>query len=169
MSPVNAKPAHERTVFLEFARTALLRIEETSVESRPQGEPDIKCLLGGEVTYFELGRLLDEGMQRLRLDAMRVAPQPVSFYDYDVKVPEREMLRKKLGKQYKTEGRPIELLLYFDNENWLVGDGPVFGDDFYPSHAEHLLLPFLAAAPHRFRRVWIYERHRPSVLWRYPT
>jgi hypothetical protein len=165
---VISKSEHERTVFEEFARSALLPIDLASVESRPQGEPDILCLLNGEPVYFELGRLLDQGMQRLKLKAMRIAPQQVSMSDYDVKLPEREMLRTKLTKNYKTFGNPIELLLYYDNENWLVGDVPVFGDDF-GWHAEHVMLPLINEIPGRFRRVWVYERHRPSILWRHPT
>ncbi|MBI5317011.1 MAG: hypothetical protein HZB34_13685 [Nitrospirae bacterium] len=165
---MTSKSEHERAVFLEFVRTASLPIDLASVESRPQGEPDIRCLLNDEPLYFELGRLLDQGMQRLKLKAMRIAPQQVSMCDYDVKLPEREMLRTKLAKHYETAGTPIELLLYYDNENWLVGDVPVFGDDF-GWHADHVMLPLINETPHRFRRVWIYERHRPSVLWRYPV
>jgi hypothetical protein len=152
---------------LEFARTATLGIDPASVESRPQGEPDIRCLLDGEHTYFELGRLLDAGMQRPKLKAMRNAPQQVSMRDYDVKLPEREMLRTKLNKHYETSGNPIELLLYYDNENWLVGDVPVVGD--FAWHASHVMLPIIIEAPGKFRRVWVYERHRPSVLWRHPA
>jgi hypothetical protein len=165
---VTSKSEHERAVFVEFARTAVLPVDPTSVESRPQGEPDIRCLLDGEQVYFELGRLLDEGMQRLKLKAMRIAPQQVSMWDYDVKLPEREMLRTKLAKHYETSGAPIELLLYYDNESWLVGDVPVFGDDF-GWHAGHVMLPLINETPGRFRRVWVYERHRPSILWRHPA
>ena len=164
---VTSKSKHELAVFVEFAHTALLPVDPASIESRPQGEPDIRCLLDGELVFFELGRLLDEGMQRLKLKAMRTAPQQVSMSDYDVKLPEREMLRSKLAKRYETSGAPIELLLYYDNENWLVGDVPA-ANDFW-GHADHVMLPLINEAPDRFRRVWVYERHRPSVLWRHPA
>lgn len=168
MRTVTSKAEHERAVFLDFVRTAVLPVDTASVESRPQGEPDIRCLLDGKLVYFELGRLLDKGMQRLRLKAMHIAPQQVSMWDYDVKLPEREMLRTKLAKHYTTSGAPIELLLYYDNENWLVGDVPVFGDNF-EWHADHVMLPLINETRGRFRRIWVYERHRPSVLWRHPA
>lgn len=165
---MTSKSQHEREVFLEFARAATLPIEPASVESRPPREPDIRCLLDNEPVYFELGRLLDKGLQRLKLKAMRVAPQQVSMWDYDVKLPEREMLRDKLATHYETAGAPIELLLYYDYESWLVGDVPANGDDF-GWHADHVMLPLINETSGRFRRVWVYERHRSSILWRHPA
>ena len=53
------------------------RVDETSVEVRNTPEPDIWCIYEGRPAYFELGRLLDKGMQRLRIKAMRDAPRPV--------------------------------------------------------------------------------------------
>ena len=160
---MNAKSAHEQTVFIEFARIAGLAIDPSTVESRPQGEPDIRCMLDGQSVYFELGRLLDQGMQRLKLKAMRAAPQQVACNYDEVKLPEREMLRTKLEKDYFTAGAPMELLLYYDNENWLVGDVPAVED--FAWHADHVMLPVINEAPPLFRRIWVYERHRPSVLW----
>jgi hypothetical protein len=161
------KAAHERQVFAEFCRSADLRVDPSSIESRPQGEPDIRCVLDGAPTYFELGRLLDEGMQKLRLKAMRGAPKQVAADYANVKLPEREMLKAKLGKTYESAELSIELLLYYDNENWLVGDVPAIAD--FSWHAEHVMRPVIAAGPKLFRRVWVFERHRPSVLWKYST
>jgi len=45
---------------------------------------DILCAVGGHEVYFELGRLLDEGMQRLRLQMLKQAPVPVNPGLYDL-------------------------------------------------------------------------------------
>jgi hypothetical protein len=78
------------------------------------------------------------------------------------------MLTKKLANNYDTAGAPVELLLYYDNENALVGDVPVFGDDEYAGHATAVMAALSDASNRVFRRVWVYERHRRRVLWCYP-
>jgi hypothetical protein len=93
---------------------------------------------------------------------MRQAPRPVSFTDYDVKLPERELLRSKIGKSYETNGIPLELVLYYDNTSWLVGDVPVVADFSY--HAQHVMKPLIDPQT-TFRRVWVFDRHRHEVLW----
>jgi hypothetical protein len=95
---MDPKAVHERRVFLEFARAAGFTMDHGTVDSREPPEPDIRCRLGGQTVYFELGRLLDHGMQRLRLRLLRGSS--VSVGDEDVRLPEREMLRQKRGKTY---------------------------------------------------------------------
>ena len=111
--------------------------------------------------------MLNEAMQKLRLKAMRQAPKPVAL-DPRVQLPEREVLRAKLRKHYECGDIPIELILYYDNEDWLRGDVPLFWEDF-PRHAEHVMVPLIGTTPELFRRTWVFERHRRSVLWSYPT
>ncbi len=105
--------------------------------------------------YFELGRLLDKGMQRLKLRLLR--GETVSNRDEDVRLPEREMLRTKLGKAYVASGAPVDLILYYDNENQLVGDVPVFDDSGFKWHAGYVMRPLIDAQPNVFRRVWVYR------------
>jgi hypothetical protein len=104
-------------------------------------------------------------MQRLKLEMARRAPAQVSGADYNVKLPEREILRQKIQKTYATNGVPLELLLYYDNTNWLVGDVPAVPD--FAEHARYVMQPLIDEQT-QFRRVWVFERHRPSLLWKYP-
>jgi hypothetical protein len=166
MRSLNTKASHERSVFLDFAVAASIQVDEASVEIRNPPEPDIRCICDGQPAYFELGRLLDQGMQRLRLKAMRSAPRQVAVDPNSVGLPERDVLRSKLSKSYSTCGLPMELLLYFDAENWLVSGGipPV---DF-AWHARHVMEPLLTPIPTHIRRVWVFERYRNSVLWCHP-
>lgn len=158
----HAKRAHELEVFSEFIVASQLKIALESVSQRDPPEPDVWCLRNGEAVYFELGRLLDNEMQKMKIDAMRCAPRPVNTTKYVVKLPEREMLRRKIAKTYETNGTPIELLLYYDKSSWLVGDVPVVAD--FRWHAIHVMQPILDTQSH-LRRLWVYERHRKTVLW----
>ena len=75
------------------------------------------------------------------------------------------MLQKKLGKSYVTNGVPVDLLLYFDAENAFVAGGIPLMD--FSEHARAVMVPVLAAASRSpFRRIWVLERYRPSVLWK---
>jgi hypothetical protein len=160
------KQQHELEVFRAFAIAANLDVASDSIELRMPPEPDIWCCCNGEIVYFELGRLLDQGMQRLRLRAMREAPQPVALDYKEIGLPERDMLRTKLTAAYTTTGFPLELLLYFDAENWLVAGGIVHDD--FPWHARHVMQPLLTPMPTHVRRVWVFERYRNTVLWSHP-
>ena len=155
-------------MFLEFARAANLSLDITTLVVRKPPEPDVRCNLNGEIVYFELGRLLSEGMQKRRLRALKQAPDPVAV-DSMVQLPEREMLKKKLDNRYQTDGAPIRASLYYDNEDALVGDVPVFGDDNFGEHAVSVMAPLFDSSPGVFRRVWVYERHRCRVLWCHPA
>jgi hypothetical protein len=162
---MSKKADHEKEVLIELISAAKLNIDLSSIETRTPPEPDIHCIDAQGPIYFELSRQLDPEMQRMRLDMMHRSPEPVSFSDYNVKLPERELLKRKIEKNYQTEGKPLELVLYYDNTSWLVGDFPVFYDDF-PWHAEHVMLP-ICEKQNKFRRVWVYERHLKTVMWCY--
>jgi hypothetical protein len=158
------KSQHELAVFAEFAKAASLRFSAT--ESRQPPEPDILAIDENGPVYFELGRLLDPEMQRMKLHAMRRAPEQVALADYNVKLPEREMLMRKIEKQYQLGSLPIELLLYYDNSNWLVGDVPVAAN--FVRHADFVMRPICEQSK-KFRREWVFERHHNTVLWCYLT
>ena len=167
-----AQAEHERAVVLELIRMVNLDIDPNTLESRDPPEPDVYAVSVSEgPLYFELGRLLDQGIQKLRLEGFRRAwagdPTPVSMNDERVGVPERDMLKQKLGKSYVTNGMPVDLLLYFDAENALVAGG--IPPMEFSEHAKYVMLPVLAVAPRSpFRRIWVLERYRPSVLWKHP-
>jgi hypothetical protein len=118
------KSDHEIDVFIEFAQVNGMSITRENIEPRQPPEPDLRLKAPEGHVYFELGRILDPEMQRARLHAMRSAPTPVAAANYDVKLPERQVLKRKIAAAYETNGAPIELLLYYDNADWLVGGFP---------------------------------------------
>ena len=162
---MDTKERHEIDVFQEFALRASLYIDPSSVQSRKPPEPDIWCTGPGGAQYFELGRLLDNEMQRMKIHMFRNSPNPVSGSDYDVKLPEREILRQKIAKAYQTGGLPLDLVLYYDNENWLVGDVPSAPD--LDKHYGHVMRSVIESQT-LFRRVYVFERHRGTMLYGYP-
>jgi len=160
------KSKHELAVFREFMAASGLGIVPDSPSNMEPPFPDIRCsFVDDGIVYFELGRILDPEMQRLRLAALRNIGKQVKPDIAKLGLPERDMLRSKLAKGYRTDGAPIEVLLYFDNDNLLVGDVPVFDD--FAWHAEYVMKPEFDLAPPNFRRVWVFERHRKTILWQY--
>src|SRR5437868_6974259 len=111
------KGEHERQVFLEFCSTASLPVNSSSVETRTPPEPDIRCMMAGQAEYYELARVLDEEIPKERIEALRRAPELIRPRLLRIGVPERDVLQQKLGKTYRTDGLPVDLLLYFDAEN----------------------------------------------------
>ena len=167
---------HEIDVFQEFLLRASLSIDHASVRSCEPPEPDIRCTgLDGD-QYFELARLLDKEMQRMKHDALEDALQrmqgqpgrgPVWMLDYNVKLPEREMLKEKVekAKRYVTGGLPVDLLLYFDNDNLMAGDVPSAPNP--DTHYSLVMKPIIEAQT-QFRRVYVFDRHSSTVIYRFP-
>jgi hypothetical protein len=162
MTTQEIKDVHEWAVFEEFVHAAGLGIDiSTASKGVPPDEPDIRVVTREGTVYFELGRLLDDEMQEAKKKAC--AGKLVSTADFDVKLPLREMLLKKIAKPYQTAGAPIDLVLYYDNEDLMAGDVPAVWD--FPKHADHVAKAIVSQQS-LFRCVWVYERHHRTVLWK---
>ncbi|MFL5140315.1 MAG: hypothetical protein ACJ8C9_16900 [Microvirga sp.] len=172
---MDPKAQHERSVFLDFVKAANLSIDEASVKvCRGEREPDIWCLCEGQPAYFELTRLLDPEMQTERLKVMQASldaarpgrPPPQVPLNLKVRLPEHDTLRKKLAKKYATGGTFLDIVLYYDAEDWLrAGFIPL---PTAARHAKFAIEPLLTPMPSHIRRVWLFERYRNSLLWCHP-
>jgi hypothetical protein len=164
------KSAHELQVFSEFTRSAGLIVVLESIETCEPPSPDIKCIVDNGYRYFELGRILDEEIPKLRIEMLRQAPQPVKPDPPKFGWPERNMLIQKLSSQYETHGLPVDLVLYwdFDNRNWLTANEPPPIAPF-SDMAEDLLTPQLISERHPFSRIFYFHRRIHRILWRYPN
>lgn len=163
------KADHEIEVFFEFARVSGIEIEEGSVETRNPPEPDIHCRVAGVTCYFELGRLLDREIPKLVLEMCRKHPDPVPVDVTKFGLPERDVLRAKLSKTYKTNNNSVDLVLYYDwgSDAFLTHSAlPLM--DLTPEFIQAVIMSELAHGRGPFDNIWIYERIRPSVLWKYP-
>jgi hypothetical protein len=160
------KEIHELAVYREFAIAASLQWPLECAEARRPPEPDIFVAYADQSRYFELGRLADAEHARTILKALRESPRPVKPNVSKIKLPEREVLRRKLAKTYITNGYPLDLLLYFDAEEFhLLGGLPPME---FCEHAKFAMLPLLQLSMGPFQRVWVFERYRRTVLWQYP-
>lgn len=157
---------HELRVFRELAETGGLEVEDVRLGIPPL-EPDIWCLLSGQPTYFELARLLDTEMQRAKNFLFKNPGKVVSLGEYDVKLPERELLKVKLEKAKRYADLPGDkaLLFYYDYESPMKFEVPVVQD--FAWHARHVMLPLLEAQ-NEVRAAWVLCRHTRTVLWKWP-
>jgi hypothetical protein len=165
---MSAKAKHELQVFKEFTQVSRLSASPDSIETREPPRPDIWCMLGNKPYCFELGRILASEQPRLSLEALRSHPKPVNVDPLRFGFPERDMLRAKLKKTYETNGFPIDLILYYDwgPDAFLTASTP------FSESAEFLDRVFrreLSSGRGPFTTIWIFERYRPSVLWRHPA
>jgi hypothetical protein len=164
---VQDQPAHERQVFLEFARAVNLSGDHTAAESRDPPEPDIFYPSAKEPCYFELGRLADANHAKYVREAFRRAPAQVTPDVMKIGYPQRDMLRRKLAKTYSAAGLPVHLLLYFDVEApWVEGPIPPIP---FETEAVHVMEPILRDSMGPFAKVWYFERYRRTLLWSYPS
>jgi len=83
-------------------------------------------------------------------------------------MPERDMLIRKLNSSYETHGLPCDLLLYYDADvtaPHLAGGIPPISFEIV---THQVMQPILEKSMGPFERVWVYERYRRTVLWRFP-
>lgn len=148
------KAEAELRVFREFARKSSLCIDAESVEKRTgQCEPDIRCYLIGEgVVYFELVELCASDIASAITSAATSNNGVTAFWTTD---PSVEIIRKKLGKKYKTEPpqSPVELLCYTNGR-------VITPDDVILESIRPLLLD---AVDSPFRRVWLFGNDKLDV------
>jgi hypothetical protein len=113
--------------------------------------------------------MLDSEAPRLRLEVIRQHPEPVGVDVTKFGLPERDMLRQKLHKTYKTDGYPVDLMLYYDwgPDAFLTHSTPP-PTDLSPDFIDAVIFPELRSGRGPFDTIWIYERIRGSVLWRLP-
>lgn len=160
---MSSKSDHEREVVEEFLNCLedpeLIPI---SIESKTPDEPDILVTFEDREEYFEIARILDRRWMNLRLRALRHAPKYVKVNPSLFGLPEKETLVTKLRKEYTTNSKPVNLLLYYDAGIYYGAVPPVDLSKFFSSEIK----PLLDGNP-KFNRVFIYDRMTRRVLWKY--
>ena len=104
MSNEEDKFREERDYFIKFAAASGINIEPETIEKlNPPKNPDIKCLVAGEVRYFEMARMCSQDwakqVSKAKEDAIWVED------------PVAKTLSNKLACIYEVEG-DIDLVLY---------------------------------------------------------
>lgn len=151
MSSEQTKGRVELAVFGEFASRVGLPVDHGSIDKHgAQSEPDIYCrLLDGEQVAFELVEICAAEIAAA-LDHIRKGGVPA---DEPVNDPTGKIIKKKLGKQYKTH-RPIELLCY-------TAARAASTDDQILAELRHWLVRMQGP----FRRVWLLGEQGVHLVW----
>lgn len=147
------KRANEQEVFYSFLKRQGMESEWTDVSSRPEPEPDLLCINShGESVAFELVSLTDPQLARVLAAGPKAHTK--AFFTSD---PSEIIVRKKLGRSYKTAALHIELLIYTDGRI-ITPD-----DVLIPT-----IVPLLNGIRHPFRHVWFMGEHAIRRLWSAP-
>ena len=150
------KAQQERSVFKEFAERCPLDIAPHSIETGSD-PPDIFCQFNdGESVGFELKELCYSETAKAISDQLKGRPDALTYIrEGDL----RELIRRSLKKQYKTD-RPIELLFYLDGQSarppdTLAGEIRAWSDGIC----------------HHYRRVWFMGQldERCGCAWSCPS
>jgi len=147
MNAEEDKTMREMRVFKAFIKSSGLQISPESAESRKPPEPDILCVheIDGKLA-FELVEICAEEIAR-KLSA--IGKEEFGFVRSAD--PSRNILRKKLKKNYRTE-HPIDLLCY---------TGRTISSD------DEILVtvrPLIETNRGQFRRVWLFG-DRCHLVW----
>jgi len=86
-------------------------VKMTSVDSRPEPEPDLLCIHVDGPVAFELVSLTDSAIAKMQAAGQKAHQD--AFYTSD---PAVEIIRKKLTKKYTTSAEHIELLIYTNRQ-----------------------------------------------------
>lgn len=147
------REAFELSTFYEFAIAAGLAVE--SADNAKPRYPDIRCLIGGEEYWFELGQIIDATLARaIHTDW----PKDPTSFSFEQKEPFLRMIEKKAAAQYETNGRPVDFVLHFEQ--------PPDRTALKRHFQEHAIAlnDLMLRGP--FSRIWIYDGFSKSVLWK---
>jgi hypothetical protein len=148
------KEAFELSTFREFAEAAHLPVD-WSENARPP-LPDIRSQIDGEEYWFELGRITDTKLAKAISIGWPEDPRPFSVAQ---KEPLLRILEKKAVAQYQTNGRPVDLVLHYDQQ-------PPDGIALARHIDEHAIALGAMLQRGPFTRIWIYDKWSRSVRWR---
>lgn len=160
------KQSHEREVFGEFLFSYAGPSSSFAATSCDPPEPDILCSAEPfKGSFFELGRLLNAESPRLHLEMIRRAALGTKPDLSKFGWPERDMLLRKLAKQYSYSSRPVHLLLYWDCSNQLtMSVPPPFSAPFCIVGAD-LLTPLVVSRQNPFSGIYYFDRWSRRILW----
>lgn len=155
------KDQHEKEVLTEFLSVLnQSKYSSCSIESRKPPEPDLLVKNSSYEEYFELSRLVGNRIVKLRKLALKIAPKFVKVDPSKIGLPERDVLKKKLGKSYVTNSKPLNLLLYYDEGLLFGGPPPISLPIFFINEIEPMI-----QSDKQFANIYYYDRNSKSILW----
>jgi len=110
------KARREREIFSGFAIAANLDVEADSITSETFPKLDISCVIAGHRHYFELAEVVDEGVAVSDALTQKDGSSNGGFYSSDI--PLMKIFRAKAEKSYDATGGLLELLAYYDKQDF---------------------------------------------------
>jgi hypothetical protein len=111
----------------------------------------------GRSYYFELGEIADAGLAMNYSHSLKTGE--ITGGAFSQEMPLIELIRKKTGRSYETNGTPVDLVLYYDKQ---YPHEQVLAE--YISKYSSEIEALISAVP--FQRVWIFDHSNRKVLWR---
>lgn len=155
------KAEHEREVLSDFLKCLYANNNVSyEIESRESPEPDVLVKVSAKEEYYELARILDFRLIWLRLKALMIAPKLVQVDASKFGFPERDIVISKLKKNYTTESKDLNLLLYYDLGILNGGYPPLdlntlYNDTIGPLKKDGCI----------FKTIYIFDRPSQKILW----
>jgi hypothetical protein len=147
---ITVKQQNEQMVFERFIHRLGTQGAWTSINSRPEPEPDLLCIHAEQGPIaFELVSLTDPNLAEVQAAGLKARQEAFSTSD-----PSERIVRSKLNKKYKTVAVQIELLIYTDGQI-ITPD-----DVIIPT-----VLPLFEVVAHPFKRIWFMGEYETSCLW----
>jgi len=164
--PHEGKEERELRIFKQFARAADLAIENARncaphPVSHPRDQPpypDITFTLAGEEKYVELAEITDETLAKRRASLLKGNTE--EGFTYSQGVPLLKTICDKASKSYTTEGKGVDLLLYYDKQLPSVTGLTQF------LHEHTVELGKLKKPIGPFSEVLIFDTWNNAVLWK---
>jgi len=144
----------EIELFLNF--TAACAYNVSSLKSCLPPEPDLLCAFDGGERYFELACVVDE---RLTHKITGKDPAKRKSFIFSQRSPLSHVIAQKAQKYYETNGKPVDLLLYFDIQ---PADSESLSRDLQTCIRELEA----ALANTKFSRVMVFDNWSRTTLWR---
>ena len=130
----------EIAIFKRFAALAGLNCLSVEKQSPEEGKPDIKCIMNGQVTFFELTEACSEDLAKAVAHQTNLDNSAyLQVRDYT-----SETYKRKINKRYAV-AEPIELLIYNVGRT-------ILSDDILVTNIRAIA----AKNKGQFRKVWYF-------------
>ncbi|OGW85652.1 MAG: hypothetical protein A3C35_02150 [Omnitrophica bacterium RIFCSPHIGHO2_02_FULL_46_11] len=147
-----SKEAKETTVLESFLKCCeeFSSRESFVITSPKPPEPDCHCAFSDDAgIYFELSEIIDEKIAQKFYDPR--IPFTGGFFNDDILT---DRIKEKLQKSYRTNGKRVDLILYFDLQ-------PGWREDTMRQEVGTVMYQ-LGKGP--FTKVWLFSVHQKKII-----
>lgn len=142
-------------VFAGFVRAAGLGIDPLDHENMRPPFPDIRIVINNSRHYLELVEVADQALAKSTADAAKMGSSECVWFEDD-QTTIMHLLRVKCARQYRGDGDPVDLILYFGVLPPRLSTCTFNG--YYQAEIRRLM------RGSGFSKVWIYDNRGARIL-----